>query len=229
MYAIAKSGGKQFKIQPQTSVRVPTLDRKVGEKVRLEEILLLCDEAKIEVGTPLVEGAYAEATVVRHGRTRKVRFIKYKRRKNYRRTVGFRQGFTELEVEKIVLGKKKKQAAEAEKAKPVEEIPAAAKPETAHVEVTETKPVKPAEEKAAKKAPAAKAKLKAEKAAAKPARKTAAKAKPAAAKEAPAKPAAKKAETGKPEKKAKKTTAAKKPAAAKPARKSETKAKDNQE
>ncbi len=111
MYAIARSGGKQFKIQPDGVIRVPSLGSNVGEKVKLEEILLVADGDKIQIGTPLVDGAYAEAVVVRHGKDKKIKIIKYKRRKDYRRTLGHRQSFTELEIGKIVLG-----AAEARKA-----------------------------------------------------------------------------------------------------------------
>ncbi|OGG01195.1 MAG: 50S ribosomal protein L21 [Candidatus Glassbacteria bacterium RIFCSPLOWO2_12_FULL_58_11] len=113
MYAIAKCGGKQFRLEPRAMVRVPVLETPVGGKVRIEEILFLSDGSKVEIGRPLVEGAYAEAVVVRHGRHRKVRIIKYKRRKGYRRTIGHRQWFTELEIGEIVLGGKKKAAAPA--------------------------------------------------------------------------------------------------------------------
>lgn len=130
MYAIAKCGGKQFRLEPRAMVRVPVLETPVGGKVRIEEILFLSDGSKVEIGRPLVEGAYAEAVVVRHGRHRKVRIIKYKRRKSYRRTIGHRQGFTELEIGEIVLGGKKKAAAPAKEkeAAPVEEtgLPVAA-------------------------------------------------------------------------------------------------------
>jgi large subunit ribosomal protein L21 len=102
MYAIAKSGGKQFKIQQNSTVRVPTLKAAVGDKVRLDSILMLSRGDSVAVGAPLVDGAYAEAHVVRHGRSSKIQIIKYKRRKNYRRTIGHRQGYTELMIDAIV-------------------------------------------------------------------------------------------------------------------------------
>lgn len=102
MYAIAKSGGKQFKIQQNSTVRVPTLKAAVGDKVRLDSILMLSRGDSVAVGAPLVEGAYAEAHVVRHGRSSKIQIIKYKRRKNYRRTIGHRQVFIELMINAIV-------------------------------------------------------------------------------------------------------------------------------
>ncbi|MCE5273117.1 50S ribosomal protein L21 [bacterium] len=102
MYAIAKSGGKQFKIEQNSKVRVPTLKAAVGDTVRLDSILLLSHGDTVAVGAPFVEGAYAEAHVVRHGRAAKIRIIKYKRRKNYRRTIGHRQGYTELLIDAIM-------------------------------------------------------------------------------------------------------------------------------
>ena len=111
MYAIVKSGGKQFKIEQKAVIRVPSLKAGIGEKVQLDEILFLSDGDKVEAGSPFIEGAYAEAVVVRHGRSRKIRIIKYKRRKGYRRTIGHRQAFTELEIGRIVVGAKKKPAA----------------------------------------------------------------------------------------------------------------------
>jgi large subunit ribosomal protein L21 len=152
MYAIARSGGKQFKIQSACLVRVPSLSGKVGDKVKLEEILLVADGDSVQVGKPLVDGAYAEATVVRHGKDAKIRIIKYKRRKDYHRTLGHRQDFTELEIGKIVLGAKKAAKKEAPAEEPVVEA-AEAKPVVAE---TAAKPAPAAEEKAAEKKPAAK-------------------------------------------------------------------------
>ncbi len=132
MYAIAKSGGKQFKIEQNAVIRVPSLSAGVGDKVRLDEILLVSEDGSVIVGRPMVEGAFAEARVVRHGRGEKIRMIKYKRRKNYRRTIGHRQNFTELMIDGITLGAspavEKKTARKSAKAKPAPEA-AAAQPE----------------------------------------------------------------------------------------------------
>ena len=118
MYAIVNSGGKQFKIQQNSIIRVPSLNLEVGAKLRLDEIVLLNDGSKVEVGTPFVEGAYAEARVLRHARASKVRIIKYKRRKGYMRKIGHRQGFSELVIDSIVRGEKKKKAEAAKEVKP---------------------------------------------------------------------------------------------------------------
>lgn len=127
MYAIAKSGGKQFKIEQNSTIRVPSLKAGVGEKVRLDSILLLSRDNGVAVGTPFVEGAYAEARVVRHGRGRKIRIIKYKRRKNYHRTIGHRQDFTELVIDSIV---ESGGTATAEKKTAKKAAPPAVEPET---------------------------------------------------------------------------------------------------
>ena len=108
MYAIALSGGKQFKVEQNSVIRVPSLDLPVGEKLRLEQILLFNHDDRVEVGNPYIEGAYAEARVVQHGRQKKINIVKYKRRKDYRRKLGHRQGYTELVIDSIVPGSGKK-------------------------------------------------------------------------------------------------------------------------
>ena len=112
MYAIAQSGGKQFKIQQNSTIRVPSLKAAPGDKVRLDSILLLSRDNGVAVGAPFVEGAYAEARVVRHGRGPKIRIIKYKRRKDYHRTIGHRQDFTELVIDSIIEGGEAPQSTE---------------------------------------------------------------------------------------------------------------------
>jgi large subunit ribosomal protein L21 len=98
MYAIVEVGGRQFKLAPEKTVRLPKLDVPVGEKVRLDRVLLVADGDKVEVGQPLLEGKAVEAEVIRHGKERKVVVFKKKRRKNYRRKKGHRQDFTEVRV-----------------------------------------------------------------------------------------------------------------------------------
>ncbi len=219
MYAIARCGGKQFKIQSEGVIRVPSLSSEVGEKLKLEEILLVSDGDSIKVGTPLVDGAYAEVTVVRHGRDKKIKIIKYKRRKGYKRTLGHRQGFTELEIGKIVLDAQKQVKSE----KPSEAKASVAAKEAPAKKATAEKAVK-AEKPAAARKPAATAKKadKDAKAPAKSARKPAAAKKPASA--------AKKADAADKDAKAKKPAAAKaakKPAARKPAEKAGKKAEES--
>lgn len=101
MYAVVRTGGKQVRLAPGKAVRVETLPGAVGEQVAFEEVLMVGGEGEARVGRPLVEGARVTATIVRHGRARKIVVFKSKRRKNYRRKQGHRQDFTEVRVEAI--------------------------------------------------------------------------------------------------------------------------------
>ena len=218
MYAVIKTGGKQYKVAKDDVIAVEKLDAENGASVELTEVLLVGNGKDQTTGTPLVDGATVAAEVVTQTRGKKILVFKKKRRKDYRRTRGHRQLVTMLRITDILTdGKKpaKKAAAAAPKA---QAAPAAAPK-------AETKPApepkaeaKPAPEPKTEAKPAAKpaAKPKAKPAAKKPADKTETKAKPAAKKPAAKKPAAKKPAAKKP---AAKKPAAKKPAAKKPAAK----------
>ena len=101
MYAVVRTGGKQVRVAPGKAVRVETLPGAVGEQIRFDEVLLVAGEGEPRVGRPRVEGARVLGTIVRQGRARKITIFKSKRRKNYRRKQGHRQGFTEVRVESI--------------------------------------------------------------------------------------------------------------------------------
>jgi large subunit ribosomal protein L21 len=98
-YAIIKSGGKQFRVEEGATVRVPTLDKQVGETVELEALVVSGDGVK--VGSPAVEGARVTATVLDHGRGDKIIVFKKKRRKQYKRTQGHRQNYTTVKIDSI--------------------------------------------------------------------------------------------------------------------------------
>jgi large subunit ribosomal protein L21 len=100
-YAIVDVAGSQCKVTADALVRVPRLDAEVGSKLSLEKVLLLSDGKKVAVGQPHVKGKAVQAEVVRHGRDAKIVVFKKKRRKNYRRTRGHRQGFTEIKINKL--------------------------------------------------------------------------------------------------------------------------------
>jgi large subunit ribosomal protein L21 len=105
MYAVFQTGGKQFRAEPGTRLRVPSLDVEPGGSVTFDQILLAGDGAEtVQVGTPTVEGATVKAEVLRHGRGDKVIVFKRKRRKGYRKKQGHRQGFTEIRVDEVALG-----------------------------------------------------------------------------------------------------------------------------
>ena len=98
MYAIIRTGGKQYRVQSGEQVRVETLAAEVGSTVSLEEVLLVGTGDGVKVGAPLVSGAKVKATVVSHGRADKVRIFKLRRRKHYAKHGGHRQQYTELEI-----------------------------------------------------------------------------------------------------------------------------------
>ena len=98
MYAVVKTGGKQYKVQEGDTIRVEKLEVKEGDTVELDTVLMLTDGDKVTVGTPVVEGASVSATVKAQGRGKKIRIIKFKRRKHYRRQMGHRQAYTELAI-----------------------------------------------------------------------------------------------------------------------------------
>jgi large subunit ribosomal protein L21 len=97
MYAVIKTGGKQYRVAQGEKIRVEKLPGNVGDAVTLGEVLLLAGEAP-KIGTPLVKGAKVEAKIVAQDKGKKVVVFKFRRRKNYRRKNGHRQPFTALEI-----------------------------------------------------------------------------------------------------------------------------------
>jgi large subunit ribosomal protein L21 len=104
MYAVIKSGGKQYRVESGKQVRVESLAADVGAAVAFEEVLLVGAGDKVKVGAPLVSGAQVKATVVSHGRGDKVKIFKLRRRKHYQKTQGHRQNYTEVRIDDIVQG-----------------------------------------------------------------------------------------------------------------------------
>ena len=104
MYAVIKSGGKQYRVKQGDTIKVEKLTAEEGADVKIEDVLLLADGDNVKVGTPLVDGAAVTATVKSHGRADKVNVIKFKRRKHYMRRQGHRQSYTEIEVTGIAAG-----------------------------------------------------------------------------------------------------------------------------
>ena len=102
MYAVVKIKSQQFRVEPNLRLEVPLLEAEVGAQVTFDEVLLFCDGEQVQVGSPAVSGCTVAAEVLRHGRDEKVIVFKKKRRKNYRRTRGHRQHFTEIRVTNIV-------------------------------------------------------------------------------------------------------------------------------
>lgn len=101
MYAVIKTGGKQYKVQAGDTVKVEKLEAEAGKTVKLTDILMLVDGDKVAVGTPYIKGATVSATVTGHGRGDKVNIVKFRRRKHYRKQMGHRQAYTELSITDI--------------------------------------------------------------------------------------------------------------------------------
>jgi large subunit ribosomal protein L21 len=106
MYAIVEIGGTQFKVYPDSTLRIPKVDADVGKKITIEKVLLFSEGGKVEVGKPYIKDKSISAEVLRHGKERKVIVFKKKRRKNYRRKRGHRQEFTEIVVSGFAGSKK---------------------------------------------------------------------------------------------------------------------------
>ncbi len=101
MYAVVRTGGKQFRVEPGEAVRVEKLEGSVGDSIEFGEVLLVGAEDGAKIGTPLVAGAKVVGTITAQGRGPKLTIFKMKRRKGYRRKAGHRQSYTEIRVDKI--------------------------------------------------------------------------------------------------------------------------------
>ena len=101
MYAVIRSGGKQYRVNQGGSLRVEKLAGEVGSSITLDDVLMIGGEGDVKVGTPTVDGAQITGTIVAQGRGDKIRVFKMKRRKGYRRTQGHRQDYTEIRVDEI--------------------------------------------------------------------------------------------------------------------------------
>jgi large subunit ribosomal protein L21 len=103
-YAIIRTGGKQFRVQPGQTIRIPTLQADPGAKVEFNDVLMGADGDNVKLGVPTLSKAKVTAEIVGHGRGEKVVVFKFKRRKNYARKQGHRQGYTEVRIKDISLG-----------------------------------------------------------------------------------------------------------------------------
>lgn len=113
MYAIVEISGKQYKVQEGDIVFVDRLESlEEGSKVTFDKVLLISDDKKVTVGQDTVKGAKVEATIVGHGKGKKILVFKYKAKKNYRRTQGHRQPYTKVQIEKIATATRAKKATE---------------------------------------------------------------------------------------------------------------------
>ena len=107
MYAIIETCGKQYKVSEGDVVFFEKLEAEEGKKVKFDNVILVSDGKKVEVGTPYVKGAKVEGKVIAHGKAKKIIVFKYKAKKNYRRKQGHRQPFTKVEITSIKLAAEK--------------------------------------------------------------------------------------------------------------------------
>ncbi len=98
MYAVFKTGGKQYRATTGDVIKVEKIEAEKGATVELDQVLMVGEGEDVQVGTPFLKKGKVTATVLDHGRREKIKVIKFKRRKNYRRQMGHRQYFTQLEI-----------------------------------------------------------------------------------------------------------------------------------
>ena len=117
MFAIINIAGKQFKVEEGDQLKVPHLSTEVGKSLVFDKVLLTNDNSNVELGSPILKNVSVSATVVDHGRDRKIRIFKKKRRKGYKRKNGHRQGFSLIKIDSISTSKAKKSSKKTDKAK----------------------------------------------------------------------------------------------------------------
>jgi large subunit ribosomal protein L21 len=104
MYAVIKTGGKQYKVAAGEKIKVEQIAADVGQEIVIDQVLAVGNGAELQVGTPWVAGAIVKATVLAHGKHDKVRIFKMRRRKHYQRHGGHRQTYTELQIGSLNVG-----------------------------------------------------------------------------------------------------------------------------
>jgi large subunit ribosomal protein L21 len=103
MYAVIATGGKQYRVEKNATLRIEKLTAQPGETVRFDEVLLVADGSDVKVGAPLVKGGSVSATVEKHGQADKVAIVKFRRRKHYLRRKNHRQQYTLVKITDITL------------------------------------------------------------------------------------------------------------------------------
>ncbi|CAH9019829.1 50S ribosomal protein L21 [Candidatus Nitrosacidococcus sp. I8] len=101
MYAVIKSGGKQYRVQEGDTLKIEKIDADEGTQFILDQVLLIASDGSTQIGTPYIDNAKVDATVKSHGRGKKVKIIKFRRRKHSKKQMGHRQYFTELHIDSI--------------------------------------------------------------------------------------------------------------------------------
>jgi len=101
MYAVIKTGGKQYRVVAGEKIKVEQIPADVGSEITIDQVFMVGEGESVKIGTPVVSGAVVKATVVSHGRHEKITIFKMRRRKHYQKHQGHRQNYTELRIEAI--------------------------------------------------------------------------------------------------------------------------------
>jgi large subunit ribosomal protein L21 len=101
MFAIFSTGGKQYLVAKGDKIQIEKIDGAKGDSITFDQVLLTADEKGYKIGKPLLAGVKVEAKILRQGRGKKIEVLKYKAKSKYRRKIGHRQAFTEIEIEKV--------------------------------------------------------------------------------------------------------------------------------
>src|SRR5690625_6528559 len=101
MYAVIKTGGKQYRVSPGQKLKAEQIPEEIGQEITLDQVISVSQGGDIKVGDPLVSGAVVKATVLAQSRHKKIKVFKMRRRKGYRRTRGHRQDYTELRIDAV--------------------------------------------------------------------------------------------------------------------------------
>jgi len=100
-FAVIQTGGKQYLVSKGDKIQVEKLDGDAGAKIKFDQVLATISESAYSIGKPMLDGAVVEATILKQGRGKKIHVLKYKAKSKYRRKIGHRQSFTEIEITKI--------------------------------------------------------------------------------------------------------------------------------
>ncbi|MGG4605627.1 50S ribosomal protein L21 [Alcaligenaceae bacterium 429] len=101
MYAVIKTGGKQYRVTTGQKLKIEQIPADIGQEISLDQVLSVGEGESLQVGTPFVNGAVVKATVLAQGRHPKIKIFKMRRRKGYRKTQGHRQNYTEVRIEAV--------------------------------------------------------------------------------------------------------------------------------
>jgi len=107
MFAVIKTGGKQYLVSPGDKIKIEKIDKDEGKEITFDQVLLVMKSKIVKIGTPLVKGAKVKAKVLKQDRAKKIIIFKYKAKKRYQKKMGHRQPFTEVEILKILLSSQK--------------------------------------------------------------------------------------------------------------------------